>query len=79
MPGPEVIFVGGTDTLQLEKDGPIYEPGAVMPASLSWEQRLGLQRAGVRFETRHPEPTPEPKAATAKSAPADPVKEDAKA
>lgn len=75
--GPEVIFVSGADTLQLEDGGKTYQPGDAMPASFAWEQRLSLQRAGVRFEDRYPEPTPEVK--PSKAATAAPVKEDVKA
>lgn len=79
MPGPEIVFIGGSDTLQLEDGGKAYQPGDVMPASLSTDRRLSLQRAGIRFEMRYPEPEPAPAAKPAKDAPAEPVKEDAKA
>lgn len=62
---PVLIFQGGVDTLQLEEGGKEYKPGDQMPKSLSQQRRVALQAAGIRFETRHPEPvlTPDGKPA----------------
>lgn len=67
--GPDVIFQSGADQLQLEPGGPVYRPGDVMPKGWGGDQRLSLQRAGFRFETRHAEPMPVP----APAAEAEPV------
>ena len=55
----DLIFVGGSDTLQLEDGGKVYRPGDVIPR-LSQERRILLQNAGIRFTTRHVEPTVTP-------------------
>lgn len=70
---PVLILQGGTDELLLEEGGKVYRPGDRMPKSLSHERRLSLQAAGIRFETRHPEPVLTPGGAPAEMAAAEQI------
>lgn len=47
-----VRLIGGTDRLQLVKDGPFYEIGQPIN-DMSDDQRTNLQASGVRFEAIH--------------------------
>lgn len=53
---PTLVFLGGSDTLQLEEGGKVYLPGDPLPKNLSQARRVSLQSAGIRIETRHDEP-----------------------
>jgi hypothetical protein len=59
---PGIYLTGGTDELYLEEEGRVFYPGDRMPRTLTNAKRVSLQSAGIRFETRHAEPEPEPKA-----------------
>jgi hypothetical protein len=60
---PHIYLTGGTDELWLEEEGRKFVPGDQMPRTLTAAKRASLQAAGIRFETRHPEPEAEPKLA----------------
>jgi hypothetical protein len=59
---PQVYLTGGTDELWLDEAGRSFKPGDAMPRTLTAARRASLQQAGIRFETRHPEPEPKRRA-----------------
>lgn len=73
---PQLIFEGGSDTLQLEDGGKVYRPGDVIPR-LSQERRIVLQSHGIRFSTRHYEPAVTPDGTPAEMAAARQIPEGA--
>lgn len=73
---PQLIFEGGSDTLQLEDGGKVYRPGDVIPR-LSQARRIVLQSHGIRFVTRHYEPPVTPDGAPAEMAAARQIPEGA--
>lgn len=76
--GPDVILIGGTDELRLDDDANrVYHPGDVMPRTLTHEKRLSLQAAGIRFATRHDEPSPRKPARAPAAQEAPPVEDEA--
>jgi hypothetical protein len=58
---PQLYLMDGTDELYLEEEGKAFHPGDRMPRTLTNAKRASLQAAGIRFETRHPEPVAEPR------------------
>ncbi len=68
---PVLVFMDGAAELQLEPDGTVYRPGDRMPKSMTQHQRVTLQAAGLRFETRHREAVVTPEGRPAELAAAD--------
>jgi hypothetical protein len=58
---PQIYLMDGTDELWLDEEGRMFKPGDRMPRTLTNAKRASLQAAGIRFETRHPEPVAQPR------------------
>jgi hypothetical protein len=61
----ELVYLGPSDVLHLEEDGPAYHPGDVV--KLNDEQIGILTRMGQRFAHVHPDPEPDPEPVPARA------------